>query len=432
MDVHKVVGERIAKARRRKYWYQRELALAIGKGESWVSQIERGALSLDSMKTAEKIAEVLGLSVPYVLAFDVRCPDYRPVPDATRSDDLPAAAVDLTDSDIVLRRTFLSTSAGVAATAAVPHEEHGSGLDSTTMTDLRSTSTAYRRAYRAVPAEALLPAARAQVHLVHSLRPEAQPDRQRRELLRQLSEMAALTGIMSYMDAGDERTGRAYLDLAHRAAKAVGSADLLAMALATKAFVNSYTGDPDGGLDCALAAVDHAEHGTDPRMHGWVLAVCSEMHASLGEERECRLALDRSRQIIDGLDPDPVWSGIGWYDMAKADAYDGGDLVRLGRYREALPCLNAALASLTPDMMRHRCTAHVDRAEAYAAAGEVDAAVEDAHTALTLLEQTHHANSLDRITRLHRNLRQRDSRATRTLAEHLIHTRALVSAGAPA
>ena len=85
-----------------------------------------------------------------------------------------------------------------------------------------------------------------------------------------------------------------------------------------------------------------------------MFAVSSEMSASLGEERECRSALDRWRSIADGRDCDPAWSG--WYGVAKADAHDGGSS-RIGRYRDTLPRLDGALASLTPNVVRRCCTA---------------------------------------------------------------------------
>ena len=78
--VDAVVGERIAQARRRRGWYQKDLAARIGMSESWVSQVERGVLTVDSLQTAEKIAAELLLDVTYVLALDVRYPTQPPQP----------------------------------------------------------------------------------------------------------------------------------------------------------------------------------------------------------------------------------------------------------------------------------------------------------------------------------------------------------------
>jgi hypothetical protein len=46
----------------------------------------------------------------------------------------------------------------------------------------------------------------------------------------------------------------------------------------------------------------------------------------------------------------------------------------------------------------------------------VDAAVSDAHAASSLLERTHHAGSLERVTKPHSGLRGRNTQATRSLA----------------
>jgi transcriptional regulator with XRE-family HTH domain len=60
-SVDAVVGERIARARRRRGWYQKDLAARIGMSESWVSQVERGVLTIDSLQTAEKIAALAAI-----------------------------------------------------------------------------------------------------------------------------------------------------------------------------------------------------------------------------------------------------------------------------------------------------------------------------------------------------------------------------------
>jgi hypothetical protein len=61
---------------------------------------------------------------------------------------------------------------------------------------------------------------------------------------------------------------------------------------------------------------------------------------------------------------------FGWLDEAKIDAYEGGDLVRLGRYSAAVDRLAVALEGLDVGMVRHRSTALVDRADALAASGD--------------------------------------------------------------
>lgn len=51
-------------------------------------------------------------------------------------------------------------------------------------------------------------------------------------------------------------------------------------------------------------------------------------------------------------------------------------------------------------MHRHRCTALIDRAEAYLAAGQVDASCVDAAAALSIAVHTEHVRSVARVRRV--------------------------------
>ena len=77
--------------------------------------------------------------------------------------------------------------------------------------------------------------------------------------------------------------------------------------------------------------------------------MCSERLAVLGEETRCRTRLEASRHALSAAgDADVPWQGIGAFDAIKLDAYEGGDLNRLGRHDEAAKVLDAALAGFGP------------------------------------------------------------------------------------
>lgn len=57
------LGERVAYHRRRQGLSQRELAAELSRSESWVSQVERGARTVDRLSVLQQIADVLGVSV---------------------------------------------------------------------------------------------------------------------------------------------------------------------------------------------------------------------------------------------------------------------------------------------------------------------------------------------------------------------------------
>lgn len=440
------IGQRIEKGRRRKGWHQRDLAERIGRSESWVSQVERGVIALDSVSLAERIAQELGLTVDYVLAFDVRYAGAAVIAQSSRSHSLSpptprAVRPDPESSETVLRRTFtLGSLAGLtAAVAALSPDAQaqvgrppGGSVDRATVDELRSIGAGYRRSYKSFPASTLVPVAHHQLQLVTSLKPKAQPAQLRNSLLAHMAEMSALAAVLLSLDLGDQEQADAYMDLGFQIAKEIGSAELSALILGGRAFGTSYGGDPDGGLDYALAAVDAAERGASVRMRAWTNAVASEMYSSTGDEYGFRSSMEVSRTLLSGVLDDERWGGIAWFDLSKADAYEGSDLVRLGRYDEALPSLDQAIERLAPEMLRHRCTAYISRAEAHAGAGHVDEACADGHAALDLVEQVQHRETLRRVTDLHRSLGGSKTAGTRSLSEHVIDTRTLLKAAGSA
>jgi transcriptional regulator with XRE-family HTH domain len=436
------IGGRIEKARRRKGWHQRDLADRVGRSESWVSQVERGVIPLDSVSLAERIAQVLGVTVDHILAFDIRYAGAAVIARSSRSQFPPppsprVLAPDPESSEIVLRRTFtLGSLAGLTSAVAglSPDAQAqvcrppGGTVDQATVDELRSIGASYRRSYKSFPASALVPVAHGQLQLATSLRPKAQPARLRNSLLAHMAEMASLAAVLLSLDLGDQQQADAYMDLGFQIAKEIGSAELSALILGGRAFGTSYAGDPEGGLDYALAAVDAADRGASVRMRAWTNAVASEMYSSTGDEYGFRSCMEASRTLLSATADDERWGGIAWFDLSKADAYEGSDLVRLGRFDEALPSLDQAIDRLSPDMLRHRCTAFISRAEAHAGAGHIDQACEDGHAALDLVEQVQHRETLRRVTDLHRTLRNRRTAGTRSLGEHLIDTRTALKA----
>lgn len=439
--IDSTIGGRIEKGRRRKGWHQRDLADRIGRSESWVSQVERGVISLDSVSLAERIAQVLGLTVDHVLAIDVRFAGGGVVAQSSRSHvtsppsprPLPP---DPESSESVLRRNFtLGSLAGLSAAVAGLSPDAQAQVrrplgtvDQATVEELRSIGASYRRSYKSFPASTLVPVAHGQLQLVMSLKPKTQPAHLRDSLLAHMAEMAALAAVLLSLDLGDQEQADAYMDLGSQLAREIGSSELSALILGGRAFRTSYAGDPEGGLDYALAAVDVAERGASVRMRAWTNAVASEMHSSTGDEYGFRSSMEAARTLLARPMDDERWGGIAWFDLSKADAYEGSDLVRLCRFHEALPSLNQAIDRLSPEMLRHRCTAFVSRAEAHAGAGHVDQACADGHAALDLVEQVQHRETLRRVADLYRALRRHQNAGTRSLGEHLIDTRTVLKA----
>jgi transcriptional regulator with XRE-family HTH domain len=268
--------------------------------------------------------------------------------------------------------------------------------------ELLAVAAHYRRSYRAMPAAALLEASHAHLSLILALHPAWQPPAVRRLLLRSLGESAVLTAVLLFADLARCSDALPYLTLAQDAARENGDPDLTAALLAGRAFLTSFSGgSPAAATDFAEAAVNVSiDDGASPTTRGWVAAVSSEQLAVLGEERQSRTRLDAARDAVAGGEPDPAFAGVGTFDLAKATAYEGGNLMRLGRYDDAVAVLGTALAALAPTMHRHRCTALIDRAEAHLANDQIDASCDDAAAALSIATHTGHTLSAQRIHRL--------------------------------
>src|SRR5260370_4958995 len=57
------LGERVAELRRRRGLSQRDLAVEVGRSESWVSQVERDVLPVERMSVLRSLADALGASI---------------------------------------------------------------------------------------------------------------------------------------------------------------------------------------------------------------------------------------------------------------------------------------------------------------------------------------------------------------------------------
>ena len=63
------VGQRIARARRRRGLSQAVLAGLVGRSESWLSQVERGKRGVDSHSVLVRLAEVLRVDIEELAGF---------------------------------------------------------------------------------------------------------------------------------------------------------------------------------------------------------------------------------------------------------------------------------------------------------------------------------------------------------------------------
>ncbi|MEU8270774.1 helix-turn-helix domain-containing protein [Sphaerisporangium sp. NPDC049002] len=70
MEARKEIGQRIARARKRRGLSQRVLAELVGRSESWLSQVERGQRGVDSHAVLGNLAGILGVPIGNLTASE--------------------------------------------------------------------------------------------------------------------------------------------------------------------------------------------------------------------------------------------------------------------------------------------------------------------------------------------------------------------------
>src|SRR5438105_3877402 len=115
-------GGRLAQARRRMGWSQRELAAWWGRSESLVSKIEQGVKHLDSVD-ARRLADLTGVDVVWLLGLDGAGSGWRPAQSPAAPPAGQAAAetaeASATEWETMLRQMFMLGKAAALSADAV-------------------------------------------------------------------------------------------------------------------------------------------------------------------------------------------------------------------------------------------------------------------------------------------------------------------------
>lgn len=268
--------------------------------------------------------------------------------------------------------------------------------------ELLAMSGSYRRCYQTMPAAALLSASRAHLSVILNLHPGWQPPPVRRELLRAVGQSATTSAMLLYSDLERYAEALPYLDVAQDAARENDDPDLAALVLVCRAYLTQFSGgSPALAAEFADAGVSVSINGAArPTTRGLAAAISSRQLAVLGDERGSRTRLDIAREAMAGYEPDPAGTEVCTFDPTMVTYYESGNLVKLGRYGDALAVCETVLAELEPTLHRNRCAALLNRAEAHLASGQVDAGCADALAALDIAMHTEYGHGLARVRRI--------------------------------
>jgi transcriptional regulator with XRE-family HTH domain len=413
-----LAGE-IRRRRRAAGLSQRELALRCGYTREYVSLAERPGGNIPSRELVRAVDNALDADGELL---DLR--SRAKFEQQSFREDVVAESSDNDRSDMP-RRAFVL--AGLTNGLFLQRGDAPGSVAEPLADQLQTVATVYRNAYSTVPAHQLYGAVHEHLNLVLSLRPGDQSPRVRKQLLTTTGEMAALAMPLLGLDLGRWSEAGQYLEIAFRAAREAENIDLETVVWACRAFHASYgTADLETGRDFADEAIATGRNGATATTRGWAAAVASERYADLGDSAASLQRLGLARTELDDVDARP-WSGIGTFDGAKVLAYEGGNYGRLRRHQDAVRVLNIALDDLDSSMRRHRGTAFIDRAEAFAACGEVDAASADTRSALNLAMETQHSETIRRAKKLTRKMLSSGASIARQLWQEVLIAQAAMA-----
>jgi hypothetical protein len=259
---------------------------------------------------------------------------------------------------------------------------------------------AYRSAYGSTSAEKLLPPVAGLVPILLDMQESPSLSTARQRVTSILGQAAVMAGVLSLMGRHDLAHARRYYVLAATAAEESADADLLAYARGSMSFHDVRTGRLRDGLQRLLVTEAALARQVSPVTSAWFASLGSELHARAGDGSMSLRLLERAENTLaSSHDSMESWRGVGTFDHSKVLAYRGGNLVLLGRAREAEEVLTQVLNELPPTRVKHRCTALGDLAIALAQQNEPDQAAKKAMEALELAIQLSHSESVIRVRR---------------------------------
>ncbi len=227
-------------------------------------------------------------------------------------------------------------------------------------------------------------------------------------------------------DCMDTAGATAHYDRAMEAAQEIADADMITSVLTLKSHLAWSFGDAGRAIGLAQAGQ------RDPRrVSDAVLALVTQQeargHALDGDAEATERTLDRSAGLTyaaaEHPEDAPPWTYF--YDQRRLAFQRGIAYVELGRHRDVVPLLNAALGAFDGGYDRDRVRYAAVLALALAGAGDADAAVAHAKLSAELAAQTGSALAARELRRVRTVLRKAGADAA--LSELTAHVRVITA-----
>lgn len=300
-------------------WTQRQLALAVGYSQSWVSNVLRGqqALTVDQVRV---ISRRIGVPV-HLLRFG-----------------------DPGGDDPTKRRDF-----GKAMALALVPLPTRAAVDETTAPTLTAITGAQRRLDATTSARELARGVVAHVEMANRLLARAGMTPFAADVAAAASEAAGFAAWL-HADMYDIGTARAYYRMAIGRARRAGQDLLAGYMLGSLAVFEVDCGDPELGLALIADARQRIGATDHPAPRAWLGAIEALSLAAARRDRDAQDALACAAEIIDqdrGSAP-PPWPWVFPFDHAKLSGYRALVAVRLTRPADALAAFTESLSAVQP------------------------------------------------------------------------------------
>jgi transcriptional regulator with XRE-family HTH domain len=426
-------------------WTQQEMADRIAH-LAWMERRERAGVNADMVAKWER--GVKGISPRY---RELLCHLFGVTPDQLGLKNVPSAGADrvgakVDDQSLVAmldNAAGLLDQLGAAGTALAPHMLHvwkeaittrrtmlglldPSATDpisharatTATVADLEQLAERYQALYDTADPTALLTSAAAHVRMAQDTLRQNLPTDIRRRLLRNLAEVAILTGQLAADDLGNTMSGRAYYGLALDAAREVTDDQLTAIAHGDTAQLAVTEGLTTTALNHLSAATEQAR--STPTIASWLATIEATIHADRGDHAAACEALDRAQTALDQSSGHFSRWSFQDYGTTQLAAATGRVLLSTGDHNHAREVLNAAVGDFRSIGRRQRALIIIDLATVELHSSNLAAACSYATQAAHLLHQAPYAVGNARLHAF-RAAAQRPltSAALRVLDDHL-------------
>lgn len=358
---------------------QTSIAAQCGISQSQVSRLAAGRSRDPGIATVRALCD--GLGIPRSLA----------------------GLIDREEGD-THRRSFLTGSLAVAATAALPVDD---GADERLV---MATSLAYRQLEQRTPTPLLVDSVTAHVTFSRRLDEQTSGSRQKR-MHAAVSEAAGLAAWVS-ADLADARNARRYYRLSIAAAERAGQPLLVGYMQGSLGQYATQAGDPAQGLRLIRDAAARLPRSAPRAAYAWLHALEGVALAHLGDRAALRALDDAERYVVE--DDEPAWPWVFRFDHPKVAASRAVAAARIDMPALAKTSFAEAAPVRSP---KQAAIATVEHARALAAGGDLAEACRLATTAY----DTGHRYGSERVRQAVRDLRADlpSGRGTAVLDERL-------------